>query len=107
MVAIAAQLGGCTGREPPRHHVERYTSSRAVRAGEPQTLEGTPMTDESYERFAKWQGITREQLGATSNLLLGLATGLLAFTTVLLLEKKLVVSCTFGFAVAACILLLA
>ncbi|MCI0352442.1 MAG: hypothetical protein L0Z53_23745 [Acidobacteriales bacterium] len=59
------------------------------------------MTEENYERFAKWQGITREQLGATSNLVLGLATGLLAFTTALLLEKKLIASCAFGFAVTA------
>lgn len=64
------------------------------------------MSEEGNERFAKWQGITREQLGATSNLLLGLATGLLAFTTVLLLEKKLVVLCTLVFAVAASIVLL-
>lgn len=63
------------------------------------------MTEDSYERFTKWQGITREQLGATSNLLLGLATGLLAFTTMLLLERKLAISCAFGFGVAACILL--
>lgn len=63
------------------------------------------MTNDDYERFAKWQGITREQLGSTSNLILGLATGLLAFTTVLLLEKKLVVSCALGFGVVACILL--
>jgi Na+/melibiose symporter-like transporter len=63
------------------------------------------VTDVSYERFARWQGVTREQLGATSNLILGLATGLLAFTTVLLLENKLVVSYAFGFGVAGCILL--
>jgi len=63
------------------------------------------VTDEGYERFAKWQSITREQLGATSNLILGLATGLLAFTTVLLLEKQLVASCAFVFGVAASILL--
>ena len=59
------------------------------------------MTEANYDRFAKWQGITREQLGATSNLVLGLATGLLAFTTALLLERKLFASCAFGFAVVA------
>ena len=63
------------------------------------------MTEDNYERFAKWQGVTREQLGATSNLILGLATGLLGFTTVLLLERKLAVSCAFGFAVVASLLL--
>lgn len=62
-------------------------------------------TENGYERFAKWQGVTREQLGATSNLILGLATGLLAFTTVLLLEKKLVAPCAFGFGIAAYIFL--
>lgn len=64
------------------------------------------MTEENYERFAKWQGITREQLGATSNLILGLATGLLGFVTVLLLEKRLDISCAFGCAVAASVLLI-
>lgn len=63
------------------------------------------MTEDNYERFAKWQGVTREQLGATSNLILGLATGLLGFTTVLLLERKLAVLCALGFAVAASLLL--
>jgi hypothetical protein len=63
------------------------------------------MTEDKYERFAKWQGVTREQLGATSNLILGLATGLLGFTTVLLLQGRLAVSCAFGFAVAASLLL--
>lgn len=64
------------------------------------------MTDEDYERFAKWQGITREQLGATSNLVLGLATGLLAFTAALLLQKKSVTSsCALSFGIAGCIIL--
>lgn len=57
--------------------------------------------DDKYERFAKWQNITREQLGATSNLVLGLATGLLAFTTALLLQQKSAISsCALGFATA-------
>ena len=62
-------------------------------------------SENGYERFAKWQGVTREQLGSTSNLVLGLATGLLAFTTLLLLDRKLVVSFAFGFGVAAYFLL--
>ena len=62
-------------------------------------------TNNGYERFAKWQGVTREQLGATSNLMLGLATGLLAFTMLLLLDEKLVSSCAFGFGIASCFLL--
>jgi len=57
--------------------------------------------DNNYERFAKWQNITREQLGATSNLVLGLATGLLAFTTALLLQQKSSISsCALGFTTA-------
>lgn len=63
------------------------------------------MDEEDYTRFSKWQDVTREQLGATSNLLLGLATGLLGFTTVLLLDRRLIVSCAFGFGVTASILL--
>lgn len=63
------------------------------------------MTDENWERFAKWQGATREQLGATSNLILGVATGLLAFVMLLLIDRKLVASCAFGFGVAGSILL--
>lgn len=63
------------------------------------------MSEENWERFAKWQGVTREQLGATSNLILGLATGLLAFVTLLLLDRKLVASCAFGFSVAGSIFL--
>jgi 4-hydroxybenzoate polyprenyltransferase len=31
------------------------------------------------ERFTKWQGITRDQFGALSRLILGLATALIAF----------------------------
>lgn len=63
------------------------------------------MTEEHWERFAKWQGVTREQLGATSNLILGLATGLLAFVTLLLIDRKLVASYAFGFGIAGSILL--
>lgn len=62
-------------------------------------------SENDYERFVRWQGITREQLGATSNLVLGLATGLLAFTTALLLDKRLATSCAIGFGVTASILL--
>jgi hypothetical protein len=63
------------------------------------------MVENSYERFAKWQGVTREQLGATSNLILGLATGLLGFTTLLLIENKLIAPCAFAFGVISMLLL--
>jgi len=63
------------------------------------------VTDENWERFEKWQGVTRQQLGATSNLMLGLATGLLAFLTLLLIDRRLAASCAFGFGVAGSILL--
>lgn len=62
-------------------------------------------TEKDYERFAKWQGVTREQLGATSNLMLGLATGLLAFSTLLLIDQKLNVSFAFVSGIVACLLL--
>lgn len=64
------------------------------------------MTEEDgYERFAKWQGVTREQLGANSNLVLGLATGLLGFTTLLLIDNKLKAPCAFAFGVVSMFLL--
>ena len=67
----------------------------------------TEEDEKDWERFAKWQGVTREQLGATSNLILGLATGLLAFVTLLLIDGKLGASCAcaFGFGVTGSILL--
>lgn len=61
---------------------------------------------DDYERFARWQNITREQLGATSNLILGLATGLLAFASALLLQQKSGISlCVIGSSAVGCILL--
>ncbi|MBK8163427.1 MAG: hypothetical protein IPK65_09860 [Gammaproteobacteria bacterium] len=61
--------------------------------------------ENGYYRFARWQGITREQLGATSNLVLGLATGLLAFTTLLLLDEKLVTTFALDSGITACFFL--
>lgn len=49
--------------------------------------------------FVRWQAITREHLSSTSNLVLGLATGLLAFQSTLLLDHKLAVPCSFVFGV--------
>ncbi|MDP2760368.1 MAG: hypothetical protein Q8O64_08200 [Sideroxyarcus sp.] len=64
------------------------------------------MNNFDYERFTKWQSITREQLGATSNLILGLATGLLAFSGALLLQQKSVISsCVIGLGTVGCIIL--
>lgn len=63
------------------------------------------MTADAYERFAKWQGVTREQLGANSNLVLGLSTGLLGFTTLLLIDDKLKAPCAVAFGVTSMFLL--
>jgi hypothetical protein len=54
-----------------------------------------------YERFAKWQGITREQLGTTSNLVLGLATGLLGFVNLLILDGKISNKCGLCLSISA------
>ena len=48
------------------------------------------MTERQRERpFIRWQAIMREHFGRTSNLLIGLATGLLAYDATLLLDEKL------------------
>jgi hypothetical protein len=62
------------------------------------------MAENDYERFAKWQGVTREQLGANSNVVLVLATGLLGFVTVAVLERKLA-AYSFDFGISAAVLL--
>lgn len=46
--------------------------------------------------FVRWQGIARDQLGRTANLLIGLATGLLAYESTLLLDGRLKASYAFG-----------
>lgn len=46
------------------------------------------MDDKDRERFVRWQGISREQLGKTSDLVLGLATALFAFNASWLLDGK-------------------
>jgi len=48
------------------------------------------VTERQRERpFIRWQAIMREHFGRTSNLLIGLATGLLAYDATLLLDEKL------------------
>jgi hypothetical protein len=68
------------------------------------------MSDEEspdeWTRFVRWQKATREHLGATSNVILGLATGLLAFAAPQLLQKK-PAQCDAMFGAAACVLLVA
>jgi hypothetical protein len=59
--------------------------------------------ERQWEKFAKWQRITRDHLGATSNLILGLATGLLAFASPRLPGQKVHTPATAAFDVAACL----
>jgi len=63
------------------------------------------MAKESRGGFVRWQQVTRNQFSSASNVILALATGLLAFHSNLLLDRKLSVGCAFGFAVAALFIL--
>ena len=58
------------------------------------------MANES-ESFVRWQSVVRDQLSAATNLALGLATGLLAFQSMLLLDNKLLAPWSRGFGIAA------
>jgi len=62
------------------------------------------MVNES-DSFIRWQSVTRDHLGATTNLVFGLATGLLAFQVSLLLDSKLSVSCARGFGMVSLVAL--
>lgn len=46
------------------------------------------MSNEGNESFVRWQGRTIEQLGFVNNLLVGLATGMLAFQTKVAFDDK-------------------
>ena len=63
------------------------------------------MTNDKSDSFVRWQSVTREQLGAITNLVLGLATGMIAFESTLLLESKLVERCAFSFGIVSLALL--
>ena len=59
------------------------------------------MTDDKTSSFTQWQEVTRDHLGGLINIVLGLATGLLAFESTLLLERKFTAPCAFGFGLLA------
>ncbi len=61
--------------------------------------------NKDQESFVRWQKVTLKQLGYVANLLLALATGLLAFQSNLLLRRDLASCCAFGFAIASVFLL--
>lgn len=63
------------------------------------------MTTDDSDSFIRWQSTTREHFSLTSNLILGLATGLLAFHSSLLFEQKLTQAHAFAFVIAGIILL--
>jgi fumarate reductase subunit D len=53
------------------------------------------VNNNNFESFIRWQAITRDQLSSVTSLVLGLATGMLAFNSSLLLESKF--SCLVSF----------
>lgn len=65
------------------------------------------MEQDDHESFIRWQEITRNHFSSIANLILALATGLLAFQSNLLLEHKLASCCAHGFATASLIVLVA
>lgn len=65
------------------------------------------MAQGDQESFIRWQEITRNHFSSVANLILALATGLLAFQSTLLLEHKLASCGASGFAAASLILLAA
>ena len=65
------------------------------------------MAQENKGSFIRWQQITRDQFTAVANLVLALATGLLAFQSSLLLDHKLTSCCAYGFAIASLLFLAA
>jgi hypothetical protein len=65
------------------------------------------MSQDDQESFIRWQEVTRNHFSAVANLILALATGLLAFQSTLLLERKLPSPCAFGFATISLIFLAA
>jgi hypothetical protein len=56
---------------------------------------------ETKESFIRWQAITREHMSRVSDLLLGLASGAIAFLANLLLEGKASAPCAALFALVA------
>lgn len=65
------------------------------------------MAQEDQDSFTRWQEAAREHFSAVSNLILALATGLLAFHSALLLDHKLSSTCAFWFAAASLLFLAA
>jgi hypothetical protein len=65
------------------------------------------MASEGSDRFVRWQGVTIKHLGDLTNLVLGLATGLIAFESALLLEERLTAPGTPWLGLSAVLLLCA
>jgi hypothetical protein len=65
------------------------------------------MASQDSDRFVRWQEVTIKHLGALTNLVLGLATGLIAFESALLLEERLTAPGTSGVGLHAVLLLCA
>lgn len=67
----------------------------------------TPAREAARESFVRWQSATREQFSAVSNLVLGLATGLLAFLANTPSELKTSDGCLLAISVISLVLLTA
>ena len=65
------------------------------------------MAQENKGSFIRWQQITRDQFTSIANLVLALATGLLAFQSTLLLDHKFTSCCAYGFAITSLLFLAA
>jgi len=65
------------------------------------------MAQKDQQSFRRWQQVTRDQFGFVVNLLLTLATGLVAFQSTLLLDHKLSFCWAFRFAMASLFFLVA
>ena len=63
------------------------------------------MSNDENTSFVRWQGRSIEQLGFVNNLLLGLATGLLAFETQLAFDDKVSLIAIEKYAATASIIL--
>ncbi|MHB1245569.1 MAG: hypothetical protein ACYCZH_03950 [Sulfuriferula sp.] len=63
------------------------------------------MAGNESDSSVRWQEVTREHLGGLINLVLGLAAGLLAFESTLLLERKFTAPCAFGLGLLAVVML--
>lgn len=66
---------------------------------------GKVMADNNNDSFIRWQQISREHLSSVTNLIMALATGLLAFQSSVLLDYKFTLSLSHNLAISSLIFL--